>query len=136
MDITVNKAKNGAIDALLILAGVAAGKFTIGFAKRFMPPAFAPTLGLAGLIPHFSNSSDEEKAFGNGFLVAGVIDGFAVLVEKVPALKAFGTFVPKLSGLEDEEVQYIDQNTFDSQSVLGFGEAPGGLLLSENALVI
>jgi hypothetical protein len=135
MDITVNKAKNGAVDALLILAGVAAGKFTIGFAKKFMPPVVAPALGLAGLIPHFSNSSDEEKAFGNGFMVAGVLDGFAVLAEKVPFLKSFSSFVPKLAGPEDE-VQYIDQNTFDQQSVLGIGEPGPGFLLSQDNLVI
>lgn len=96
---SVDKTKDGMLQVLLILAGVAAGKFTTAFASKFLPAWAAPLLNSAGLIPHFSGASANEKAFGNGMLIAGTLDSFAQLQAKIPFLQKFSPFVPKLNGV-------------------------------------
>lgn len=116
MNKNVAKVKDGATNALAIVAGLVAGKFAMEFAGSKIPQKYTPLLGLLGFAPYFTDMGGElGKNVGHGLIAAGTIQGvknftagktgiLASVNNALPALSGFSGYAG-LAGLH-EDVDY------------------------------
>lgn len=140
---SVQKTKDAVAEAASTLGGFLAANFAMTLFEKFLPNLgkFSPALGASGFVPHYTNASDNWKAFGNGVIAAGgaealkkVTSGQTGFMQKInAALPGRGTF-EGLASYRPFPLRGLGATPVDEMLLAGGKPANGQRILSDALL--